>query len=58
MAGKTDELKGRMKEAVGALTGDEKLKREGQMDQAVGKVKNAAATVIDDVKAAMKGKRA
>ena len=58
MAGKTDELKGRMKEAVGALTGDEKLKREGQMDQAAGKVKNAAAIVIDDVKAAMKGKRA
>ena len=58
MAGKTDELKGRVKEAVGALTGDEKLKREGQMDQAVGKVKNAAAIVIDDVKAAMKGKRA
>jgi uncharacterized protein YjbJ (UPF0337 family) len=58
MAGKTDELKGRMKEAVGALTGDEKLKREGQMDQAAGKVKNAAAIVIDDVKTAMKGKRA
>ena len=26
-SGKTDELKGRVKEAAGALTGDEKLKR-------------------------------
>lgn len=27
--GKTDELKGRVKEAAGALTDDAKLKREG-----------------------------
>jgi uncharacterized protein YjbJ (UPF0337 family) len=38
-AGKTDELKGRVKEAAGALTGDAKLKREGQLDQTVGRVK-------------------
>jgi uncharacterized protein YjbJ (UPF0337 family) len=52
--GKTDELKGRVKEAAGALTGDEKLKREGQLDQAVGKVKQKADKMIDLVKDAMK----
>ena len=38
-SGKSDELKGRVKEAAGALTGDKKLKREGKTDQAVGKIK-------------------
>jgi hypothetical protein len=35
-SGKSDTLKGRVKEAAGALTGDKKLKREGKADQAVG----------------------
>ena len=52
--GKTDELKGRVKEAAGALTGDAKLKREGQVDQTVGKVKQAAEKAIDKVKDAVK----
>jgi len=34
MSGKTDEVKGRIKEAAGALTGNEKLRVEGQADQA------------------------
>jgi uncharacterized protein YjbJ (UPF0337 family) len=52
--GKTDELKGRVKEAAGALTGDAKLKREGQLDQTVGKAKQTAEKVLDKVKAAVK----
>jgi uncharacterized protein YjbJ (UPF0337 family) len=52
--GKTDELKGRVKEAAGALTGDEKLKEEGQLDQAVGKIKQTADKAIDRVKSAVK----
>jgi uncharacterized protein YjbJ (UPF0337 family) len=36
----TDELKGRAKEAAGALTDDDDLKREGKQDQAAGEVKN------------------
>lgn len=52
--GKTDELKGRVKEAAGALTGDEKLKEEGQLDQAVGKIKQTADKAIDRVKNAVK----
>jgi uncharacterized protein YjbJ (UPF0337 family) len=53
-AGKTDELKGRVKEAAGALTGDAKLKREGRLDQAVGRAKQAADKVIEKVKTAVK----
>ena len=59
-SGKTDEAKGRVKEAAGVLTGDKKLQREGKADQAAGKIKNAvkkvkdkADDVIDDVKEAL-----
>jgi uncharacterized protein YjbJ (UPF0337 family) len=52
-SGKTDELKGRVKEAAGALTGDKKLTREGRADQAVGKVKQSVEKVIDKVKHAV-----
>ncbi len=48
--GKTDELKGRVKEAAGALAGDAKLKREGRADQAVGKMKKKAEKVLDKLK--------
>lgn len=46
MSGQTDELKGRAKEAAGALTDDEDLKREGRTDQAAG----AAKGKLDDAK--------
>jgi uncharacterized protein YjbJ (UPF0337 family) len=52
--GKTDEIKGRVKEAAGALTGDEKLKREGQLDQTVGKLKQTTDKILDKVKGAVK----
>ena len=39
MGGKTDVAKGRIKEAAGVLTGNDKLRAEGKADQAVGKVK-------------------
>jgi uncharacterized protein YjbJ (UPF0337 family) len=50
MGGKMDQIKGRIKEAAGALTDDDRLKREGQLDQGVGKVKEKAATVAEKVK--------
>jgi uncharacterized protein YjbJ (UPF0337 family) len=53
--GKSDELKGRVKEAVGALTDDKKLKREGKVDQTVGKVKQNVEKVVDKVKDVLKG---
>jgi uncharacterized protein YjbJ (UPF0337 family) len=49
-SGKSDELKGRVKEGVGTLTGDKKLKREGQIDQAVGKTKGLIEKVVEKVK--------
>jgi uncharacterized protein YjbJ (UPF0337 family) len=52
-SGKSDELKGRVKEAAGALTDDKKLKREGQVDQAAGKIKQKVERVIDKVKDAI-----
>jgi uncharacterized protein YjbJ (UPF0337 family) len=51
--GKTDDAKGRLKEAGGALTGDEDLKREGKKDQAVGKVKDGVDKVADGIKKAV-----
>lgn len=53
MSGKTKELKGRVKEAAGALTGDAKLKREGRTDQTVGKIKQNVEKVLDKVKDAL-----
>ncbi len=47
MDGKTDEVKGRIKEAVGALTGNDKLRDEGRTDQAVGQIKQATKKVAD-----------
>jgi uncharacterized protein YjbJ (UPF0337 family) len=40
----TDDVKGRVKEAVGDLTDNDHLKREGRADRKVGKVKG----IIDD----------
>jgi len=50
MGEKADKAKGRAKEAAGALTDDEKLRREGKKDQAVGKAKKAVKDAADAVK--------
>jgi uncharacterized protein YjbJ (UPF0337 family) len=55
MSGTSDKIKGRVKEAVGALTDDQRLKDEGRLDQTTGKVKGAVERVIDRVKNAVKG---
>ena len=54
MSGKTGEVKGRIKEAAGALTGNDKLREEGKTDQVVGKVKQTAEKAIDEVKKVVK----
>ena len=41
---------GKVKEAAGKVTGDEKLKREGQADQVTGKVQNVVGGVKDKVR--------
>jgi len=42
---------GKIKEAAGKLTGDEKLKREGQVDKVRGKAEN----IVGGVKDALRG---
>lgn len=51
-----DKAKGRVKEAAGALTGDEKLKREGQAEQVVADVKDAVGKAVDKAADLLKGK--
>lgn len=48
--GTMDEAKGRTKEALGDLTGDQELKDEGKVDRASGKVKDAVGGVADKAK--------
>ena len=45
----TDQVKGRIKEAAGDLTGDKDLKREGKTDRAEGALKGK----LDDAKDAV-----
>lgn len=42
----TDDIKGRVKEAAGDLTDNDRLKREGKADQVEGKVKE----LVDDAR--------
>jgi uncharacterized protein YjbJ (UPF0337 family) len=46
MDANTNDVKGRAKEAIGDLTDDPDLKREGKVDRASGKAKD----VVEDVK--------
>lgn len=53
----SDQAKGKLKEAAGILTDDDKLKNEGKADQMAGDAKNVvqdaadkAEEVIDDIK--------
>ena len=57
MSGTSDQVKGRIKEAAGALTNDKQLKNEGKLDQATGKVKNAVDKAVDKATSVFKPKR-
>ena len=52
MGGKTDVVKGRIKEAAGAITDNDELRVEGETDQAVGKTKQAVQKAADKVEKA------
>ncbi len=53
MSGKTDQIKGRIKEAAGVLTDNDRLKRKGKLDQVGGKVKETTEKVVDKMKDAL-----
>jgi uncharacterized protein YjbJ (UPF0337 family) len=49
MAGKTDQVKGQVKEAVGSLTGDKDLESEGKADRRAGETKEGVEHAKDKV---------
>jgi uncharacterized protein YjbJ (UPF0337 family) len=53
MAGKADRAKGRVKEGVGGLTDNKRLKDKGRADSAKGTVKKKTDKATDKVKKAL-----
>jgi uncharacterized protein YjbJ (UPF0337 family) len=54
IAGAAKVIQGRVKEAIGKVTGDAKLENEGKADKVEGKVQNAIGSVKDTVRDALK----
>ena len=50
MGEKTDQAKGRIKEAAGDVTGNKDLEREGKVDRVSGEVKEKVGDAVDKVK--------
>lgn len=48
--GAGDEIKGRVEEAVGVVTDNQRLKDEGRLDETTGKMKKAVERMIDKAK--------
>ena len=48
--GSAKQLGGEMKEGAGKLLGDEKMKRDGQADQAEGKLQNTWGSIKDEAR--------
>ena len=48
--GAAKNIKGKVKEVAGRMTGDAKLKSEGKADQIAGKVQNAVGGVKDAIR--------
>lgn len=54
---KAEEIKGRLKEAAGDLTGDKSLEREGKVDRASAATKKTVDKAADAVQKALKPKK-
>lgn len=52
--GNMDQIKGKVKEVTGDVTGDNKKKAEGFLDQTVGKVKKVADDAKEKMDSAVK----
>ena len=50
----TNKAKGRIKQAVGGLTGDQQLKQEGEVDERKGRLERAVKDVKHAVKVVVK----
>jgi len=53
--GSAKQIGGEMKEGAGKLFGDEKMKHEGQADQAEGKLQNAWGSAKDEARETLGG---
>jgi uncharacterized protein YjbJ (UPF0337 family) len=49
MSGNTKRVKGRAKQAAGAITGDKEVQQEGRMDERVGDLENTVDDVTDAI---------
>ena len=49
LEGKGEDLKGRVKDAVGGLTGDESLQAEGKLDRLKGKIQDTFGKAEEDL---------
>jgi len=54
---KAEDMKGRLKQAAGDVTGDEGLKREGNLDQASAATKSAIDDVAEKAKSVINPKK-
>jgi uncharacterized protein YjbJ (UPF0337 family) len=54
--GTADDAKGRVKQAAGDLTDNDRLKNEGKVDRATGSLKNKIGDAADKVKEAVNPK--
>ena len=54
---KGEDMKGRLKQAAGDVTGDEELKREGKLDQASAAIKSAIDEVEEKAKRVINPKK-
>ena len=54
---KGEEMKGRLKETVGDVTGDKHLRREGKLDQASATTKSAVDDVAEKAKSVINPKK-
>jgi uncharacterized protein YjbJ (UPF0337 family) len=55
MGEKTDDMKGRAKEAAGDVTDNDDMKREGKVDRATSSVKDKAGDAADKVRDVVSG---
>jgi uncharacterized protein YjbJ (UPF0337 family) len=54
---KGEEMKGRLKEAAGDITGDKRLQREGRLDEASAATKRTIDEAAEKIKGAVNPKR-
>ena len=55
MSGKTDQIIGRGKQGLGAITGDKKMKEKGEIQEEEGKIEEKIDSAVDKTKGALGG---